>query len=107
MIPSVLLRCYGVSEDETRNRCCRLFNEILVHHCESEDCMYFHKPFHGQINYLSISNLVAMARAYGWFYQQLRKSHQILQFQESEETMPETSLMFLRSMLVDWKKYIH
>ena len=47
-----------------------------------------------------------MARAYGWFYQQLRKSHQILQFQESEETMPETSLMFLRSMLVDWKKYV-
>ena len=37
MIPSVLLRCYGVSEDETRNRCCRLLNEILISNCTSEE----------------------------------------------------------------------
>ena len=49
--------------------------------------------------------LIAIARAYCWFYQQMQKSHPILQFQESEDTMPETSMMLFRSMLVDWKTY--
>lgn len=37
VIPVVLFRCYGVSEDEIRNRCCRLLNEILVSNCETEE----------------------------------------------------------------------
>ena len=37
MIPVALFRCYGVSEDEIRNRCCRLLNEILVSNCETEE----------------------------------------------------------------------
>ena len=82
-IPAVLLRCYGVSEDETRNRCCRLLNEIMVGGCESEE---------------------AMARAYLWLFSELQKSHPILQFQESEESMAETSVGLLRGLLADWQK---
>lgn len=37
IIPVVLFRCYGVSDDEIRSRCSRLLNEILVSNCETEE----------------------------------------------------------------------
>lgn len=36
-VAPILLRCYGVSEDDTRNRCSRLLNEILVSNCADEE----------------------------------------------------------------------
>ena len=36
-VVAVLLRCYGVSEDDTRNRCSRLLNEIFISNCADEE----------------------------------------------------------------------
>ena len=48
----VFLQCYGVSNDETRNRCCELLNDRLIDECNSDE---------------------AVALAYLWFYEQLQK----------------------------------
>lgn len=45
-----------------------------------------------------------MARAYLWVFQELKKSHPLLQFQESEEFMSDTSMVLFKSLLLDWQK---
>lgn len=39
MIAGMLIRCYMCCEDETRNRCSRLMNEILISNCEDYEAM--------------------------------------------------------------------
>lgn len=39
MIAGMLVRCYMCCEDETRNRCSRLLNEILISNCEDYEAM--------------------------------------------------------------------
>ena len=44
-----------------------------------------------------------MARAYLWVFQELKKTHPLLQFQESE-TFGDTSMVLFKSLLLDWQK---
>ena len=75
----VFLQCYGVSNDETRNRCCELLNDRLIDECNSDE---------------------AVALAYLWFYEQLQKPNDFLELEDSVSTMN----ALLRTYISDWKK---
>ena len=77
----VFLQCYGVSNDETRNRCCELLNDRLIDECKSDE---------------------AVALAYLWFYEQLQKPNDFLELEDSVSTMN----ALLRTYISDWKKCV-
>ena len=78
VIAAMVVRCFACCTDDTKNRCSRLLNEILVSNCSSDE---------------------SVGLGYLWFFKALQERYKILDL--DEESMSDESLLAFRGYLRD------